>query len=143
MTTWPAWRASPSRALPLKLPGDVSGPDFVIHSGPAAVITCSPALLLRVIARDGVKSLFRFPADVGICRAVLAAREGADDAECRGIEVVVRVLAVGRERETEAHDERPVDAGLVEQLELVDEEPGLGLFIPGYTGGTPSVPAVG
>jgi hypothetical protein len=78
-----------------------------------------------------MEGLFGFPANVGICRAVLAVREGADDAECRGIEVVVRVLAVGCERETEAHDERPVDAGLVEQLELVDKEPGLGLFIPG------------
>jgi hypothetical protein len=44
---------------------------------------------------------------------------------------VARVFAVGCERETEAHDERPVDPGPVEQLELVDEEPGLGLFIPG------------
>jgi len=62
---------------------------------------------------------------------VLAAREGADDAECRGVEVVARVLAVGGEREAEAHHERPVDVDLVEQLELVDEEPGLGLFISG------------
>ena len=41
------------------------------------------------------------------------------------------VLAAGREGEAEAHHERPVDAGLVEQPELIDEESGLGLFVPG------------
>jgi hypothetical protein len=89
----------------------------------------SSGLLLVVIARNGMEGLFGFPANVGICCAVLAVREGADDAECRGVEVVVRVLAVGCEREAEAHDERPVDTGLVEQLELVGEELGVGLFV--------------
>ena len=83
------------------------------------MMTCSPGLLLAVVARNGMEGLFWFPANVGICRAVLALREDADDAECRGVEVVVRVFAVGCERETEAHDERPVDSGPVEQLELV------------------------
>lgn len=85
--------------------------------------------MLLVIAGDGVESLFGFPANVGIGRAVLAVGEDAHDAECCGVDVVARVLAVGGEREAEAHDVRPVDAGLVEQLELVDEESGLGLFV--------------
>src|SRR5579863_2361571 len=94
-------------------------------------MTCSAGLLLAVVARNGMEGRLGFPADVGICRAVLAVREGANDAECRGVEVVAGIFAVGHDWEAEAHDERPVDAGLVEQLELVDQEPSLGLFVSG------------
>jgi hypothetical protein len=59
----------------------------------------------------------------------LAAGKGAHDAECGGVDVVARVLAVRCEREAEAHDERPVHAGFVEQPELVDEKSGLGSFV--------------
>ena len=84
-------------------------------------MACSSGLLLTVIARNGMEGFFGFPADIWIGRAVLAAGEGANDAEGSRVEVMSRVLAVGCEREAEAHDERPVDAGLVEQLELVDQ----------------------
>jgi hypothetical protein len=44
---------------------------------------------------------------------------------------MAQVLTIRCEREAEAHDECAVRAGLVEQLELVDEELGLGLFVSG------------
>jgi hypothetical protein len=60
--------------------------------------------LLAVVARNGVEGFLGFPANVGICRAVLAVREGPDDAECRGVEVVVRVVGVVAGNEPELSD---------------------------------------
>jgi hypothetical protein len=57
--------------------------------------------LLTVIACKGMENLFGLPADAGIRRAVLAAAEGADDAEHGGVDPDIERVPVGAlERET-------------------------------------------
>lgn len=82
---------------------------------------------------DCTECLLRLPCHVGVGDAVLVVRQGADEAERGGVDVMAWVLAVGGEWETEGHDERPVEACLVEQLELIDEKSGLDRFVSGVT----------
>ena len=74
-------------------------------------------------AGERVERLFRLPRHVRERAAVLAAGQNPDEAQRGGVDVVPRVLVVGREREAEAHHERAVAIGLDMVIAIIVDKP--------------------